>query len=183
MIEKYRTVIKGTRPLMVNRYPLEEAATGKGKAPKPTVFDKEKETEKCLYKNAEGIIYIPAEHIEGAMIHGAAKIRIGAGQGKKTFKKLVAQDVIIMPREIPFKEPKDPSKYIIDLTTGVIPSTGGRVPIARPRWDEWSLEFTIINNNPGDISIETMENILIEAGKEGIGTYRLKYGKFEVEGI
>jgi len=147
------------------------------KVRKGTVFNAVADAEKCLYKTLEGKIYQPAEHIEGALIKGACQIQ---WKGKKTFKDIVAQSIIISPREIPFKTPKD-AKYVVDVTTCVIPATRGRVPVARPRWDEWEFEFTISNENPEDLDGETLKNILTEAGKVGIGTFRLKYGKFEVE--
>ena len=67
------------------------------------------------------------------------------------------------------------------LATCDIPATRGRIPVARPRWDDWAFEFTINNENTEDLDSETLKNILTEAGKVGIGTFRLKYGKFVVE--
>jgi hypothetical protein len=148
------------------------------KVRKGTVFNAEADAKACLYtKPNSDVPYQPAEHLEGAMIKGACQIQ---WKGKKTFKDIVAQSIIISPREIPFKEPKD-AKYEIDVTTCVIPATRGRVPVARPRWDDWAFAFTITNDNTDDLDGDTLKNILVEAGKVGIGTFRLKYGKFEVE--
>ena len=179
-MEKYKVTVKGYRPLLVNKYPMPTAESAGKRVRKSTVFNASENAEKCLYKTTDGKIYLPAEHFEGAMIKGAGLILIGAGHGKKSFKDIVAQSIMIMPREIPFKTPKD-AKFAIDITTCVIPATRGRVPVARPRWDEWSFEFTIINENTDDLDAGTLENILAEAGKIGVGTFRLKYGKFVVE--
>jgi len=176
MIEKYRAVIQGIRPLLHSRYPLDESQLGK-KARKSTVFIAERDAKKCLYMTTDGKIYQPAEHLEGALIKGAAQI---PWKGKKSFKDIVAQSVMVMPREIPFKVPAD-AKYTIDITTCVNQTTRGRLPVARPRWDEWEFEFTIINENTDDLDGGTLRNILEEAGKIGIGTFRLKYGKFIVK--
>jgi len=175
-MEKYKVIVQGYRPLFHNAYPMPSAESAGKKVRKSTVFNATENAEKCLYRTVEGKIYQPAIHFEGAMIKGACQIQ---WKGKKTFKDIVAQSVMVMPREIPFKTPKD-AKFAIDITTCVIPATRGRIPVARPRWDEWSFEFTIINENTDDLDGETLKNILIEAGKIGVGTFRLKYGKFEV---
>ena len=171
-MKKYHVKIRGLRPLLHHRYPEPEEKTAKGR--RSTVFNPEQEAKKCLYISANnGKIYQPAEHIEGAMIKGATQIQF---KGKKTFKDIVAQNLIVQPREILL-----PQKYRIDVTTGVIPATRGRVPIARPAWDEWELEFDVIDTSSyEDINTEILRNIMEEAGKVGIGTFRLKYGKFEV---
>lgn len=172
-METYKVKVRGVRPLLVNRYPMEDQ--GKAKSRKGTVFNAEKDVKKALYKKADGTLYLPAEHFEGALIKGATQITM---RGKKTFKDVVAQSIFVMPRELPL-----PSHYATWVTTGVIPATRGRVPIARPRWDEWEFEFDIQNVAPEDIDLPTMKNILIEAGKIGVGTFRLKFGKFEVVDI
>ena len=176
-MDKYKVTIKGCRPLLHNRYPMPTAESAGKKVRKATVFNAVADAEKCLYKTTEGKIFQPAIHIEGALIKGACQI---PWKGKKTFKDIVAQSIIVMPREIPFKVPKD-AKYEVDVTTCVIPATRGRVPVARPRWDEWEFEFTIVNENVDDLDGGTLKNIVVEAGKIGIGTFRLKYGKFEVD--
>lgn len=179
-MEIYKARIVGVRPLLFNRYPIDVREAVK-KVKKQSVFNPEENAKKCLYiRPKDNLIYLPAEHIEGALIKGATQI---VWRKRKTYKDIVASSVIVMPREIPFLFPKDPSHYIVDITTGVIPSTRGRIPIARPRWDEWKFEFEIRNVQPEDLNLDTMESILIEAGKIGIGTYRLKYGKFIVEEI
>lgn len=177
MGEKYHAVIHGERPLLHNQYPMPTAESAGKKSRHGTAFNAIVDARKCLYlKPDSDVPYQPAIHIEGAMIKGATQIQ---WKGKKTFKDIVAQNVIISPREIPFKVPAD-AKYVVDVTTCVIPATRGRVPVARPRWDDWEFEFDILNSNPEDLDVNTCKNILEEAGKVGIGTFRLKYGKFKV---
>jgi hypothetical protein len=56
-----------------------------------------------------------------------------------------------------------------------------RIPRARPRFDNWELEFEIINKDPTIINKDVLKQILIDAGKYyGIGDYRPDYGLFEV---
>lgn len=174
-MKKYKVHIKGIRPLIHKKYPLDEQ-TLNTKSKKSTVFDVEKEIESCLYKDAEGKIYQPSAHIEACLIKGATQIK---WQGKKTFKDLVAQGIFVDDDKLRFKVPENPEDFEVDITTAVIPATRGRMPIARPKWNEWEFEFTLTNHADEHISKDTLENILVEAGKIGIGTYRLKFGKFE----
>jgi hypothetical protein len=56
-----------------------------------------------------------------------------------------------------------------------------RIPRARPRFDNWNLEFEIVNKDPTIINKDVLKQILIDAGKYyGIGDYRPDYGLFEV---
>lgn len=172
-MQKYHAKVHGVLPLLHHKF--QQAGFGQ-KVRKSTVFNPKEEAEKCLYRNPKtGKIYQPAEHLEGAMIKGAANIQL---KGKKTFKSIAAQ-LQVSPREISISQ-----EYEIDQTTGVIPATRGRVNIARPRWDEWELEFDVIDpSNPADTDEDRMRQILDEAGKQGIGTFRLKYGHFIVDEV
>ena len=71
--------------------------------------------------------------------------------------------------------------YATDVRLAVIPTTRGRVPVARPRWDEWDMEFVIRVMDPEYLDQSTLKEILEIAGREqGIGTFRPKFGRFEV---
>jgi hypothetical protein len=57
-----------------------------------------------------------------------------------------------------------------------------RILRARPRFDEWELEFEVINKEPTMIPQERLELILKDAGKHyGLGDFRPEFGLFEVE--
>ncbi len=177
MVQKtqiYQVTIKGLSPLMHNRYPLEDAGKPKTKS-KGKLFNAKEAAEKCLYKTPDGIIYQPADHIEGALIEVGSTI---VKTGRKTFKDDMKTNIQVNPQEIPFPNGKD---YTVDVRTGVIPATGGRVPIGRPRWDNWQFTFTITVFNPDELAPETLKTLLETAGKaKGIGTYRPKFGRFQV---
>jgi len=160
---------------MHKRFPIEEISIGKTK--KSTIFDPVKDVKKCLYLDNNGIIIQPSNHVERSIIKGATQIK---WQGKKTYKNLCAQSIIVEEEFIYFLQPKNPENYEINIDTIVNPNTKCRSPIARPIWKNWEFEFHIISNADEHINNETMKNILVEAGKEGIGTYRLSYGKYEV---
>jgi len=175
-MKDYKVKIKGIVPLMHNRYPMDAMDITK-KVRRGTIHDPKVEADKCLYKNAEGVIYQPSDHIEGALIKVGSSMTI-PGAGKKTYKDMMKTNIAVLPQEIPF--PNGPN-YQIDTRLGVIPATKGRVPISRPRWDEWEVEFTIRVFDETLLPGEVLKELLERAGKEqGIGTYRPKFGRFEV---
>lgn len=173
MVQDYAVRIEGLVPLLHNAYPL---GTEKKKV-RGTVFNADEEIKKCFYRTNEGKIYQPSEHIEGALIKAGSSKTV-PGKGKKTYKDLMKTNIVIFPREIPFP---NGSKYITDVRLCVIPATRGRVPVARPRWDKWGFDFTIRVKDESLLDGETLRELLEIAGREqGIGTYRPKYGLFEV---
>jgi hypothetical protein len=175
-VQDYNVTIRGIAPLMHNRYPMEVATMTKKKQ-RGTVFNPEEEVKKTYYTNSKGEIIQPAEHIEGALIQ-AGSAKTVPGLGKKTYKDLMKTNVAVLPTEIPFPNGKD---YKTDIRLAVIPATRGRVPVARARWDEWEFNFTIRVFDNDLTDGEALKDILEIAGKtKGIGTYRPKYGRFEV---
>jgi hypothetical protein len=107
------------------------------------------------------------------MIKSASNNRI-AGRGKKTFKDAFKGGVFVEPRLIPHKI----SKWEIDLQNVVVQRS--RVIRARPRFDEWELDFQILNIDER-ITPNIIKDILVDAGRFcGIGDFRPRYGRFEV---
>jgi len=175
-MKDYKVKIQGVAPLMHNRYPLDAMQITK-KTKRGKVFDPVTVVQACLYKNVNGEIYQPADHIEGALIQVGSQINI-AGRGKKTYKDEMKTNIQVMPQEIPFPDGKN---FAIDVRLAVIPATRGRVPVARPRWDKWEFEFTIRVFNEEYLPESILKELLENAGREkGIGTYRPKFGRFEV---
>jgi hypothetical protein len=59
---------------------------------------------------------------------------------------------------------------------------GSRIPRARPRFDEWALEFRIVNLDPGLLRRDVIHRILVDAGRfHGLGDFRPEFGLFKVE--
>ena len=56
-----------------------------------------------------------------------------------------------------------------------------RILRARPRFDSWELEFKIVNSDPTVIHRDTLQKILIDAGRYyGLGDFRPDFGLFEL---
>jgi hypothetical protein len=169
--------VRGIRPLLVNRF--FEKKSVKGVIEKP-----EKVAEDALYKDKKGKIYLPAEHFEGALIKAAKGMPMPGMGGKKTYLDEVAQNVIVYPQNVPFKVPKNPDNYEIDARAVVMKGLGRRMA-HRPRWDEWEFEFTVRYDASFGVKIDrdVLTELLQRAGKIGVGTYRLKFGKFIVVSV
>lgn len=172
-IKKISVKIRGIAPLLHHAYKetMEERQTKR----KTVNLSKEEEAKDALYTDEKGEIYQPSNHIEGALIKASSNFK---WSGKKTYKDLMKSAILVEPQEIYFPESKN---YKIDVRTAVIPATRGRVFAIRPRWDKWTMEFSIIVMDAENIANETLKQILEYAGRFiGIGTFRPKFGRFEV---
>ena len=172
-MKKFNVSIKGTRPLLMHRF-AEETANIKGEK-RTGPHDDSKEAELSLYRLTNGIIYQPAEHIEGALRQAAKDFRI-PGKRTRTYSALIVAQVEVEPREIPHKI----QDWVTDARSVVLSATRGRIMRYRPKFEEWALDFTLISNDD-QIPNQVLLDILEHAGNhEGIGDYRPKFGKFEV---
>jgi hypothetical protein len=164
--------ITGIAPLLHNRFPVEEHGENKSKA-KKKVYDPKEEAEKCLYKDSNGDIYQPSEHIYQSMIKAAVSFQF---EGKKTYKDAITSGIVINPENIPLILK---SEYEIDARPVVI--SRARVVKWRPRFNEWSVKFSIDILDDENISVSIVKDILEMAGKtKGIGDYRPRFGRFMV---
>lgn len=173
MIEKYKIQIKGTRPLLMHscNSMLEEnnKTTTRSKE-----YDPKTEAEKALYKDGDGGIIVPSFCILSCLKEAAKNYQI-PGKGKRTFKNYIFAGVRIDPDNIPLISDNG---WEIDLKTVVI--SRSRIVRARPRFDNWSLEFTIEIVDP-IIPPSSMKQFIIDAGKyNGLLDFRPLYGLFEL---
>ncbi len=162
--------IEGISPLLQHRYEMEKAEKKSKK--KVGSVDYSEEIEQAIYRDEKGEIYQPASHIEGTLMKAAVNFQI-TGKGKKTYKDLTKM-VIVEPFAIPHLH-KD---FKIDKRPVVI----GRARIirCRPRFDKWSLSFTMLVTED-QLPIEVLEEILEYAGRYiGIGDYRPRFGRFRI---
>jgi len=176
-IESYRVRIRGIRPLLMNSpHTLMEREGTKRKGERT---DPKEEAKKAIYRDPQGRICVPAINIKAA-IRDAAKDYKVPGKGSKTFKEYVKAGIIVEPEYIPLIIPSgDPEKdWKVDLRPVVI--QGNRIMRARPRFDEWELEFTVHIIDP-IIRGEDLKKFIEDAGRyKGLCDYRPEFGLFEV---
>jgi len=173
----YKVTIRGTKPLMHHRFPRpdEECTLSKKRT---RAFNPKEQCEKALYRDSNNRIYQPAIHIEASLSKAATDFIF---KGKKTYKQIFKSEIEVFPEKIYFDIPKNPENYEIDIRSAVNPSTKGRTWVARPRWDKWQLTFYIKNTAIKEVDSELLKKVLETAGRRiGIGTYRDKFGKFEI---
>lgn len=169
-MKNVKVKIKGTVPLLMNRFPMDDLKD-KTVRRRDEGFDPKEDAEKALYKNAKGV-YIPSSWVEACLRDTAKEFK---GKGRTTLKNTVLSSVFVEPGEIPLgKKTYDE----IDRRPAVIQRQ--RIVKSRPRFNTWEISFTI-NFDDTRIKTETLKQVLVEAGKaKGIGDYRPKYGRFEV---
>jgi len=175
-MKKVEVKIKGTTPLMQNRFDTAFELEKKLKLQRKSI-DKVPSVEQRLYKNGQGI-YVPSEWIEGTLKNAAKGFKM---KGNRTYTKAIAGMVEVTPEEIII----EPQKWVSDIRSAVNHNMRqARIIVERPRFNEWALEFTL--NIDDDLDVEKVKEILVEAGKtEGIGSYRPncggKFGKFKID--
>jgi hypothetical protein len=133
------------------------------------------------YRNGDHF-YIPAEHIRGSLINAGAMVKSKVGNSRKSMKNIVAGMFFIKESEIPL-----PNEYEIDKRSAVNKNIKGRVIVIRPKWNEWTAEFTLQIDND-TITKETAREIVENAGKYiGVGSFRPEnngmFGRFDVVGF
>jgi len=164
--------ITGVAPLLQCRYPMEENGVEKSKA-KKKVYVPSEEAEKKLYKDSEGNIVHPAEHIFQSIRRAATDFKF---EKRKTFKDVITSGIIVIPDMIPLIIDKS---YEIDARPVMIQRS--RVLCWRPRFNNWKLKFIIQILDDENISVSNLKEILEKAGTtRGIGDYRPRFGRFMV---
>jgi hypothetical protein len=171
-VEIYAVKIVGTKPLLMH------APTGLGDKPKlrrGEHLEPKVEAEASLYKDSEGKIVIPAINVKACIREAGRNYRISGR--RTTFASMIRAGLDIRPSPyIPLIH----NGWVVDIRPVVVQRS--RILRARPRFDEWSLEFQIINNDPTIIHKDTLKKIIEDAGKYcGLGDYRPEFGLFKLE--
>jgi len=172
MTKEINVEITGVAPLLQHRFATEEHGENKSRAKKKT-YDSKEEAEKCLYKNKNGEIFQPSEHVYQSMVRAAVDFKF---EGKKTYKDVITSGIIIEPEEIPLITT---GSYEIDARGAVVQRA--RIIRWRPKFNQWKLQFKITILDDENISVPVVKEILEKAGSsKGIGDYRPRYGRFMV---
>lgn len=161
---KVKVKIVGTSSLLMHRF------SGVKKDTKKDVqYTVEGDMADGLYQDENGC-YAPSTWIEATLREAAKNFKKGKGNQKTT----ILSSVFVEEEKIPLKEKYEP------YTTAVVVQRN-RILKSRPKFDNWSLEFTL-NFDSERIDSSMLKNILVEAGAiKGIGTWRPKFGRFKVE--
>ncbi len=166
MKEIFSVHIKGTKHYLMNGFHQDLAKSQKRRVPTP-----EEDCENALYRNANREIYVPSIQVWASMRNASKAFKF---RGRQTFWQVLNSSVFVEPEEI-IISPQTFSQFL----TGVVINRS-RVMKARPRFENWSLEFRIVNTEES-LTEETLKAILQEAGlRHGIGDWRPRFGTYEV---
>jgi hypothetical protein len=171
-VETYYVKIIGTKPLLMH------APTGLGDKPRlrrGEHLEPNVEAESYLYKDPEGKIVIPSVNVKACIREAGRNYRISCR--RTTIAAMIKAGIDIKP--FPYI-PLIHNGWVVDIRPVVVQRS--RILRARPRFDNWGLEFQIINNDPTIIHMDTLKRILEDAGKYyGLGDFRPEFGTFRVE--
>lgn len=123
--------------------------------------------------------YMPSDNIEKAIVDGAKKQRLG----KNAQAALLVDDDDDIKIDFPdWGTPKD-KLYSIGqyrFRKGVKVTTS-RIMRERPRFPEWSIKFSLVFDESVIGEREVIEACQTAGALIGLGDWRPKYGRFEVE--
>lgn len=169
--------ITGITPLLMNRFNIDEQQTkvkDKNLTPRETAL-------RVCYEDSEGKLYYPTTNIYACLIeagkfHKDGKIKITTARSS-----IIPAGIMIDGETIYFREPVS---WEVDSRGAVVPSTGGRIVVHRPRLDTWCLNFTLTLDTKM-FSPKLIRTIVDDAGsKVGLGDFRPArkgiYGRFVV---
>jgi hypothetical protein len=180
-VEVYEVRIVGTRPLLMHKPNLADLRLRRRSAiPSP-----EEEARNALYTDGD-LIVIPSLNVKTMLRNAGRNYKIP--QRKATYGAYIRAGIDIDPSPyIPLLNPRTNQPYRVsdrpwkvDVRTVVL--QGNRVLRARPRFDEWALEFKILNLDPELLKSDVIKQILVDAGKYYcLGDFRPEFGRFKVE--
>ena len=174
-IETYKVRIRGTRPLIMNKFNPETTRRRTGDLPDPI-----EEAKKAIYRDENGKIAIPTYMIKASIRNASVDYRI-PGKGRKTYKDYVRAGILFEEEYVPLKNPdgKNPEEaWEVDLRPMVVQRS--RIMRARPKFKEWVLEFNVKIIDP-ILTPDALKRFIMDAGKyKGLGDSRPDYGLFEV---
>lgn len=128
-----------------------------------------------LYCNEHGP-YLPDTMLEGALVDGAKKRRLGLKMKSGAFVGDVVNPLL-------YDGPRDPAGLYANASfvdTRSVVVGGKRIFRTRPRFNSWACEF-LLHVNTSVISLADVEKALRDAGLLcGVGDFRPKFGRFAV---
>jgi hypothetical protein len=180
-IEVYKVRIVGVRSLLMHKPRLSNMQP-KRRSEIPTP---EQEAREALYTDGD-LIVIPSLNVKAMLRDAGRNYKIP--QRKATYGAYIRAGIDIKPSPyIPLLNPKTNQPYKVSerkwkVDVGPVVVQGSRILRARPRFDEWALEFEITNLDLGLLKRDMIHRILVDAGRfYGLGDFRPEFGLFKVE--
>lgn len=186
-MSQYRIKIEGVTPYMQHRMDDKKLATWEKERSNIIERDDLADEPKKLaifhsYVDETGNYFFPDSHLKQSFIEGGKYVKAKMGGTSRSMKTVVAAMWRIKEERIPFR------KFdVVDSRSAVNKNVKARVMVHRPKWLEWSLEFTLLidEEEKSRITEEIVKNIISYAGRYvGVGSYRPQhtgeFGRFQI---
>lgn len=175
--------ITGLSPLLIHAIPVgvlfpdaTTAAVNSGEKKTPR-----QQAEGSLYVGVNGKPVVPAANVYKSIIEAGRFHKTGKRQITTRDQSLVPSGVWIEESEI---EIQSPEPWAVHSKMVTNEATKSKVPSHRPRWDKWSLSFTL-NVDTAEFAENLVRTLVNDAGRKiGIGSHRPErkgpFGRFSV---
>lgn len=190
---RFKVRLEGTRPIIIQSDRMADPLDKMAKelsllTSRSAKVDKKSDSVQAKISEIEwfGALYCdddgkPQIGIPGDNIHRAMRDAATAEKKGETVRREIVIEEDLIPIE--HNGPKDLMKMYADdrfvfRKTVVIQKR--RTPRTRPRLPSWALEFHARVDGDATLNAEDVRRILERAGKVGIGTWRPRYGHFNV---
>jgi len=139
------------------------------------------EWQMSLYTDSEGHVIMPADNI-AKCFHEGAKLQ---KRGAKALSSFYAEDaMLIFPDMKKNAQELLASNRYTDVRCVKNPGSRAMIMRTRPIFPEWSLVVSFSYNDADFNDTADVQVIFEAAGREkGMGDYRPRYGRFEVEAV
>lgn len=130
-----------------------------------------------LYYEEKIGFHIPSMNLERALFDAAKEYKLGK---RFSIACVIVEDAL----PLIYEGPRDPEKLYKDLNfvdVRCVVVGRSRVPMARPIFKVWGLEATLAYNEDL-IDTRDVQQVAQAAGRQGLGTFRRRFGKWELEG-
>lgn len=168
----YKVEIEGVTPYMQHRMDDQKLEAWeknrKHIIERPDVSEDDlKRAEFHAFRNKEGKLFLPSEHLRLALINGGGYLKSKVGVKTKSMKSIIAAVLMITPEEIIMPEYDE-----IDKRSAVNKNVKARIMVLRPKWLKWSASFDMILDNDTLTKEMLTELITVTGNYVGIGSYR-----------
>lgn len=193
MTIEYKLQIDGETPLMQSNGNQVLLPKGPTQRTKDTEFNPVEAAELGLYKDGDKFGH-PTSGFRSAFVEAAKQYKIGRASASKLLSAaLMIEPDMLVTLENAEGEPLTYEDMFVDVRVIVNKNTGGRMPAAKPRWNDWHCRMTLLVDERVWPTDEANERLLFEildfAGRAyGVGSGRpelrkLSFGKFSVTRI
>jgi hypothetical protein len=142
------------------------------------------QAEAVTYRDDDRNVYFPGASIARMLRESGTNHKL---KGSRRSVKFVVPSAVLVPEDhihILTKDGERREDFEVDSRPVTIPSTKGRIMRHRPRWDDWTAEFSL-EIDPSVLPVDLVHQLLEEGGRRvGIGDYRPEkggpFGRFEI---